>query len=350
MPKTVRIAIIGSGGIARAVHIPGYRAIQEQGVEIVAVADVMPGRAEAVAKEFNIPHAYTSYAEMLAQEKPDAVSVCTPNVAHKEASIAALRAGVHVLCEKPMAMNVAEGQEMVAAARQAGKLLQIGLNWRFTSGAQTLKRFIDAGELGEIYYGESTCMRRRGIPGWGVFTQKDLQGGGALIDIGVHTLDHTLWLMGNPKPVAVTGATYAAFGKRQDVVSIWAHWDASKFNVEDMGVAMVRFANDATLMLRATWAANIEKEFTETRILGTHGGALMNPLRIYKEMQQTLVDITPAYLPEVKAHWKEIEHFIACVRGEAQCIVVPEQVLDVQRILDAIYKSAETRREVRLDE
>ena len=228
-------------------------------------------------------------------------------------------------------------------------MLQIGLHWRFTSQAQTLKRFIDAGELGDIYYGEATCMRRRGIPGWGVFTQKKMQGGGALIDIGVHTLDHTLWLMGNPKPVAVTGATYAAFGKRQDVVSgPWAHWDANKFDVDDMGVAMVRFENGATLLLRASWAANIEKEFSETRVLGTEGGAYMSPLCIYKEMHGNLVDITPASLPEVKAHTQEIAHFISCVRGEQECQVVPEQVLDVQAILDAIYQSAETGREVRL--
>jgi predicted dehydrogenase len=344
--RIIRAGIIGAGGIARYAHIPGYQA--QKDVELVALCDVLPGQAARVAEEFEIPRAYDSYDEMLKKERLDVVSVCTPNVSHKTATVAALKAGLHVLCEKPIAMNLAEGREMVETARKLGKVLQIGLHWRFTSQAQSLKRFIDAGDLGDIYYGEATCMRRRGIPGWGVFTQKNMQGGGALIDIGVHTLDHTMWLMGNPRPVAVTGATYAAFGKRQDVVSVWAHWDADKFDVDDMGVAMVRFENGATLLLRASWAANIEKEFSETRILGTQGGAFMNPLRIYKEMHDNLVDITPTSLPEVKPHTQEIDHFVACARGEQQCQVVPEQVLDVQAVLDAIYQSAETGREVRL--
>lgn len=192
-------------------------------------------------------------------------------------------------------------------------------------------------------------MRRRGIPGWGVFTQKELQGGGALIDIGVHTLDHTMWLMGNPKPVSVSGVTYAAFGKRQDVVSIWDHWDAAKFDVDDMGIAFVRFENGATLILRASWAANIEKEFSETRILGTEGGATMSPLRIYKEMQQNLVDVTPVFLRDVKPHVQEITHFLECVRGEHPSLVQVDQVLDVQAVLDGIYRSAELGHEVVLD-
>ena len=349
MVKTVKIGIIGAGGIAHDAHIPGYLALKDKGVEIAAVADVAPGRAKKVAEEFGIPHAYESYAELLQKEKLDAVSVCTPNIAHKETTVAAFAAGLHVLCEKPIAMNLDEGRAMVAAAHKAGKILQIGLHWRFTSEAQALKRYIDGGELGDIYYGEATCMRRRGIPGWGVFTQKKLQGGGSMIDIGVHTLDHTMWLMGNPKPVSVTGTTYAAFGKRSGIVSIWDPWDPNKFDVDDMGIGFVRFANGATLILRTSWAANIEKEFSETRVLGTEGGAYMSPLKIYKQMHGTLVDISPVYLKSVKPHHKEIEHFVACVRGEAQEIVVPEQVLDVQAVLDAIYKSSETGREVRLD-
>lgn len=346
MVETVRVAIVGAGSIARYAHIPGYRA--QKDAELAALCDVVPGRAEAMAREFSVPHAYNSYADMFAQEDLQAVSVCTPNATHRDVTVAALNAGLDVLCEKPIAMNLAEGSEMVDVARRTGRILQVGLHWRFTSEAQALKRFIDGGELGSIYYGEATCMRRRGIPGWGAFTQKALQGGGALIDIGVHTLDHTMWLMGNPKPVGVVGATYAAFGKRQDVVSIWEHWDASKFDVEDMGVGLVRFDNGATLVLRTSWAANIEKEFQETRVLGTQGGATMSPLRIYKEMQRSLVDITPAYLPKVEPHTQEIAHFVACVRGACECLVQPESVLDVQAVLDAIYASAESGREVRL--
>jgi predicted dehydrogenase len=315
-------------------------------VEIVAVCDVVPGRAAEFAREHNIPRAYDSHLEMIEKEQLDAVSVCTPNYAHMQTTIDALEAGLHVLCEKPIAMNLAEGEAMVEAADRTGKLLQIGLHWRFTSEAQVLKRFAEAGDLGDIYYGESTYWRRRGIPGWGVFTQKKLQGGGALIDIGVHTLDHTMWLMGSPKPVSVTGATYAAFGKRTDVVSHGIPWDAAKFDVDDTAFAMVRFENGATLVLRTTWAANVEKSFGETRILGTRGGAHMSPLQIFTEARQALINITPAELPEVRAHTKEIEHFIDCIRTGRECIVNARQVLDVQAVLDAIYLSSETGHEV----
>jgi predicted dehydrogenase len=343
MKRNVRVGIIGSGSIARYAHIPGYKA--QKGVEITAVCDVVLDRAAEIAREFGIPRWYSSYQEMLEHEVLDAVSVCTPNVAHRDATIAALEAGLHVLCEKPMAMNLCEAQEMAAAARRSDKTLQVGMHWRFTGEAQALKRFIDAGEMGDIYYGEATCMRRRGIPGWGVFTQKALQGGGALIDIGVHTLDHTMWLMGNPKPVSVMGVTYAAFGKRSDVVSIWAPWDASTFDVDDMAVALVRFEGGASLILRTSWAANIEKAYQETRILGTKGGAYMSPLRVFKELHGSLVDIAPTNIPDGNPHTAEIGHFIACVRNECACAVDLDSVLQTQAVLDAIYRSAETGHE-----
>ncbi|MFP3897419.1 MAG: Gfo/Idh/MocA family protein, partial [Anaerolineales bacterium] len=288
--------------------------------------------------------------EMLEKEELDAVSVCTPNFAHKEMTLVALEAGLHVLCEKPIAMNVQEGREMVEAARKRDLVLQVGLHQRFTPEVQTLKRFVDAGELGDIYYGEATYMRRRGIPGWGVFTQKKFQGGGALIDIGVHALDQTMWLMGNPKPVAVSGMVYDIFGKRSGVANVWGAWDPETFDVDDTSVALVRFEDDATLILRACWAAHIGQNQSEMRILGTEGGASMEPLRIFKDVHEGMVDIAPSGLADVEPHTKEIAHFVDCVRGETECLVVPEQVLDVQAVIDAIYKSAEERREVVLKE
>ncbi|MEA3407502.1 MAG: Gfo/Idh/MocA family oxidoreductase [Chloroflexota bacterium] len=348
MPKTIRVGIIGAGGIARHAHVPGYQA--QQDVELAAICDVVPGKAASLATEHDIPHAYDGCEEMLEEEELDAVSVCTPNFAHKEATLMALEAGLHVLCEKPIAMNVQEGREMVEAARKRDLVLQIGLHRRFEPASRTLKRFVEAGELGDIYYGEATYMRRRGIPSWGVFTQKKYQGGGALIDIGVHTLDLTMWLMGNPKPVAVSGMTYDIFGKRTDVVNTWGPWDPETFDVDDMSVALVRFEGDVTLMLRACWAAHIGGNESETRILGTEGGASMEPLRIFRDVHGAMVDIAPSGLPEVEPHTEEIAHFIDCVRGEAECLVVPEQVLDVQAVIDAIYKSAEEGREVLLSE
>ena len=342
----IRVGIIGGGGIARGAHIPGYQKLSD--VQIVAVADVAPGKAEETAGLYGIPAAYADYNEMLDKEGLDAVSVCTPNAYHKAPTIAALQAGCHVLCEKPIAMNLQEGRDMVEAAYKAGKTLQIGVNQRFSPEAQVLKRFVDAGELGDIYYGEATYLRRRGIPTWGVFTHKELQGGGALIDIGVHALDHCLWQMGNPKPVSVSGVTWANFGKRRDLATVRGLWDVDSFSVDDMGVAMVRFENGACLVLKASWDGHISETFMEARIMGTHGGAYLRPLAIYKDMHGTMVDITPKQLPTVDSHHVEIEHFVAVIKGEAEEIVKPEQALDVQAILDAIYESGVTGREVLL--
>lgn len=345
--KTIRVGVIGTGGIATQQHIPGYQAVP--GVEIVALCDVVPGRAAEIAKGIPGARAYEDFREMLEREQLDAVSVTTPNFAHRDATVAALEAGAHVLCEKPIAMNLAEGREMVAAADKAGKVLQIGVHMRFEAEAMALRRFVEAGEMGQIYHGEATYMRRRGIPTWGVFTQRKFQGGGALIDIGVHALDRTLWLMGNPKPVSVSGMTYANFGKRTDLATPRGLWDVDKFDVDDMGVALIRFADGATLILRACWAAHIEGNIVGTRILGTEAGAFMSPLRIYRDMHGSMVDVTPTGLVPVEGHAAEIVHFISCIRGETECMVKNEQVLDVQAILDAIYESASTGREVLLD-
>jgi len=342
--KTLRIGVIGTGGIARNRHIPGYQRLDD--VEIVALCDIAPGLAAKVGDEIGVEQTFTDAREMFDKVDLDAVSVCTPNVAHKEMTLLALEAGCHVLCEKPIAMDVAEGQAMVDKAKAADRILQIGLHYRFTSEAQTVKRFVEAGELGDIYYGESTYFRRRGIPSWGVFTQKRLQGGGAMIDIGVHVLDHTLWLMGNPKPVSVFGNTYAALGNQDGLFSPWGPWDTKKFDVDDMAIALIRFENNATLMLRACWAGHIEKTFEEMRLMGTRGGAFIKPLGIYQDKHGVMVDITPKDLPKVEPHFQEIAHFCACIRDEAQCIVVPEQVLDVQRIIDAIYASSDSGHEV----
>jgi len=346
--KTIRVGVIGTGGIATTQHIPGYQALE--GVEVVALCDVVPGRAAEAAQGIPGARAYEDYREMLAREHLDAVSVTTPNFAHRDATIAALEAGAHVLCEKPIAMNLAEGREMVEAARKAGKVLQIGVHMRFEAEAMALRKFVEAGEMGEIYHGEATYMRRRGIPTWGVFTQRKFQGGGALIDIGVHALDRALWLMGNPKPVSVSGMTYANFGKRTDLATPRGLWDVDKFDVDDMGVALVRFESGATLVLRACWAGHIEGNIVGTRIMGTQAGAFMSPLQVFKDMHGNMVDVTPTGLVPVEGHAAEIAHFISCVRGETECMVRNEQILDVQAILDAIYLSASTGHEVRLDE
>ena len=202
MTRPVGIAFIGSGGIAQNAHMPAYKKLQDEGkAKIVAVCDVNEETAKAAAAKFDVPHVFTDYAQMLKMDEMDAVDVCTPNYLHKQPVMDAFAAGKHVMCEKPLAINAIEGEEMVAAGHKAGKKFQVALNIRFGAAPQAVKRFIDDGKIGEIYYARAHALRRRGVPGWGVFTQKDKQGGGPLIDIGVHILDLTLWLMGYPEPV-----------------------------------------------------------------------------------------------------------------------------------------------------
>jgi predicted dehydrogenase len=347
--KTIGIGIIGSGGIAQGAHMPGYKALEGDGVRIVAVADAVPATAKAAAEKFDVPHQFQDYRDMLALDEVEAVSVCTPNFLHKQPTIDALNAGKHVLVEKPLAMNAQEGREMVAAAKKNGKKLQVGFMTRFSSQAQALKRFIDAGDMGEIYYARAQALRRRGIPGWGVFIEKDKQGGGPLIDIGVHILDLTLFLMGHPKPTHVAGITYAKFGKRADVLGLMGQWDPKKFTVEDFAVGFVRFDNGATLTLESSFVANMEQnDLFTTQLFGTEGGCQYSPLKMFFEKNRTLIDATPAFLPNVRTHEAEIRAFVQSIREDTPVLVTGEQALQVTEIIDGIYRSAEEGKEVAL--
>ena len=354
MTRPIGIAIIGVGGIARKSHLPAYKKLEADGrARIVAVCDANADTAKAAASEFSVPHVFTDYAPMLALDEVDAVDVCTPNYLHKQPVLDAFAAGKHVLCEKPLAINAVEGAEMVAAGHRAGKQLQVGLNVRFDAAPQAVKRFIDDGKIGEIYYARAHALRRRGAPGWGVFTQKDKQGGGPLIDIGVHMLDLTLWLMGHPEPVAVTGATYTKFGTREGVLGLLGQWDPKNFTVEDFAAGFIRFQNGATLTLESSFLANLERNEMNTHLFGTEGGVFLNPFdgnstRLYREESGTLTDSTPVFLPTVNSHEAEIRAFVQALLDDTPVLVPGEQGLMVTRLLDALYESSETGREVRL--
>lgn len=349
MSELLKVGIIGAGGIARFAHIPGWKSLPEE-VELVAICDIIAERAERAAEDNDIANAYPSAEEMLSHHELDIVSVCVHNSAHRDCTIAALEAGANVLCEKPIAMNSAQAEEMIAAAKRADRLLMVGQNQRFASESRAAKRFIEGGLLGEVYYGETTTLRRRGIPGWGVFHIKEYSGGGPLIDIGVHGLDLVLWLMGNPDPIAVSGVTYQKFGKRQDVAVTWAgEWNRQEFDVEDMAVGLIRLENGATIILRMSWAANVEDDLSSMRVLGTKGGLKNPPFTLFRELSGVLVDTIPKHLPRVeRSHFEEMKHFAAVVRGDEQLIVQPWQSLQVQRILDALYESAAKGQEVRI--
>lgn len=354
MTKPVGIAIIGTGYIAQGAHLPAYQKMQDEGlVKIVAVCDIREEALESASEKFGVTNLFTDYRQMLAMDEIDAVDVCTPNYLHKQPVLDSFAAGKHVFCEKPLAINAVEGAEMVAAGHAVGKKFQVGLNMRFNSGAQAVKRFVDNGQLGEIYYARAHALRRRGIPAWGLFTQKDKQGGGPLIDIGVHILDLTLWLMGYPEPVSVTGQTYAKFGHREGVLGLMGQWDPATFSVEDFAAGFIRFANGATLSLESSFAANIAENQFHTNILGTEGGAYLDPsndskTRVFREESGSLTDTYPVFLSKVGTHEAELRAFVQAIIDDAPVAVPGEQGLLVTRILDALYLSAEMGHEVRL--
>ena len=344
--KTIKVGIIGAGGIARSAHIPSYQKLED--VSVVAVADVIEATAKEAAEKYKIPNVLTNYEDLLKIEEIDAVSVCTPNAFHAAPSIAAMEAGKHVLCEKPMAISVKEARQMVETANKHKRILQIGLASRFSAGAQFLKQQIETGRLGEIYFARAVSIRRRGIPSWGVFVRKEMSGGGALLDIGVHVIDLVVWLMGAPKPTAVFGTAGAMFGKRRDVINPdWGPWDVDRFDVDDFATGMVRFENGAMLSIETAWAANIE-EPGRSYILGTDGGCHIVGDKIFEQRNGKLSD-TPLKIPEGEsAYYVEVQRFVDAIRNDLPSPVPPEEVLNVQQIINGIYESAETGESVRI--
>jgi len=365
----LRVAVIGAGMIANAGHIPAWK--HQSGAEVVAVADLEEVNARETAQRYDIPHAYTDVGKMLAQERPDLVIVCTPNHYHKEHALAAFRAGANVLCEKPLATSYADATEIYQAADAAGKMLYVGQNLRFFGVIAAAKDFAAAGELGEVYHADTICMRRRGVPTWGRFHIKKDSDGGPLWDIGVHMLDSMLWVMGSPRVVAASGMTYTKLANRDEglltsladsgaPIGVFTPrpYDYREFDVEDMAVGLLRLEGDATITLKISWAANVPDGAGGTLILGTQGGLQLDPqlrwLKLVKNMSRYQVDVTPKVPadPDVPffGHWKQAEHVIKVLRGAEPPRVQRAEALNVVRALEALYRSAAERREVRLDE
>jgi len=345
----VKVGIIGAGGISD-LHAKGY--LDDKRCELFAVCDMNEERAAEFAKRRGIPHVFADYNEMFKMRDLDAVSVCTWNCAHAPVSIAALEAGKHVLCEKPMAMNAEEAVKMQKAAERSGKLLMIGFVRRFGNDAAILKDFIDDGYFGEIYYAKASYLRRNGCPG-GWFGNRKLSGGGPLIDLGVHVIDLARYLMGNPKAESVKGVTFDKLGARDNIKSAKGYVAADKggiFDVEDMAAAMIRFDNGAALYVETSFSLNIKRDQGNIELFGTKAGAKMDPdLELYSEQNGYMVDVMPAMNTRLNFEGlfeKEIAHFIDCIQNETACISPAEDGVAIMRILDAVYESAATGREV----
>ena len=254
MDKKVRIGVVGCGGIANGKHLPAEK--RNPAAELVAFCDIIEERAVKACKEYGEAGAktYTDYKELLEDKSIDAVLVLTPNCSHCEITVAALEAGKHVLCEKPMAMNYAEAKKMLAARDKAGKVLTIGYQNRFRPDALYLKERADEGMFGDVYYAEAIAIRRRAVPTWGVFIDQEKQGGGPLIDIGTHALDLTLFMMNNYEPAYCVGKTFHKLNKQKNTGNAWGDWDTEKFTAEDSAFGFVVMKNGALINLKSSWA------------------------------------------------------------------------------------------------
>ena len=345
--KKVRVGMIGTGGIAGS-HAAGLQKID--GVEIVAGADVNEKALSSFAEKFGFEQTFTDYRKMLKLKDIDAVSVCTPNFLHKAPTVAALKAGKHVIVEKPMAMNAREGQAMVDAAGSNGLVLTIGFQFRFSPQAQVIKRYAQEGGLGDIMYARVQALRRRGIPNWGVFGQKKLQGGGPLIDIGVHMIELAHYLMGRPRPVAASAGMWTYLGdKPSKAKCMWDNWDHKTYTVEDLATGFVRFDNGAVMGVESSFAAHIESNCLNVTLMGEKGGASFSPLKLFKDEAGVMVNVDPVYAGEWSTFDYKMAHWIGVIRGEEKNDAPGEDGLMVQKVLDGLYGSAEKGREVKIN-
>lgn len=342
----LKLGMIGVGGIAQNRHIPAFKQLKGT-VQIIGVQDINYDLAKQVAKEHLISHVFKDYEEMF--KEVDAVVICTPNKFHAEISIAALNAGVHVFCEKPMAMNKEECDAMIEAANRANKLLAIGYHYRFTDAAITAQKAIEGGIVGNPLVTRVQAMRRRKVPGWGVFTNKELQGGGSLIDYGCHLLDLSLWLLEDVQPVEVLGKTYNRLSKTPNQINDWGTFDSSTFEVDDHVSSFITFDDQSTMQFECSWSANIKQDNIHLSISGVDGGLNVYPFELYQpKFGNFFNEKAEAEHNEDLAAQRQAMNFVNSCLGLESLIVQPEQARKVSLIIDAIYRSSEEGHSIKL--
>ncbi|MBT5901709.1 MAG: Gfo/Idh/MocA family oxidoreductase [Opitutaceae bacterium] len=347
--KSFNIAVIGAGAIG-VDHIRSFQ--QHPAANVIALAEVSKTRGQEAADSYKIPSLVTDYHELLQRPDIDVVSIALPNFLHATVGIEALRAGKHLMVDKPMATNARDAAKLIAAAQKYRRRLMVGQNMRFSPEVQTARHLINQGKLGDVYHAKTCWSRRSGIPRIGSwFTQKQFAGGGCTYDIGVHALDRALFLMGEFEAAAVSGQTYSQLGPLGRGDGNWGKGEIdkkAKFDVDDLSVALIKLKSGRTVLLEASWAAHIpQHEVFTSQIFGTDAGVTLNPLRLTRPSRSGYIteEITPT-TPLVNEN--RMVHFIDVLLGKAEPYVKPAESLAVQKILDAIYQSAKTGREVRL--
>lgn len=363
----VRIGIIGCGGIANQKHMPAMKNNSDL-CEIVATCDIIRERAEKAAAEYGAPgcKVFEDYHDFLADPEVEVVHICTPNVSHSEIAIASFEAKKHVYCEKPMSHSTEEAKKMVEAWKKSGMQFTVGYQNRFRPEVQNLHAACEAGDLGDIYFAQAWAIRRRGVPTWGVFPNKKLQGGGPLIDIGTHALDITLWCMNNYDVDSITGSVFYKLGHLQQATegNLFGPWDPETFEVEDSAFGYIKMKNGAAIQLNASWALNIlESREASTTLCGTKAGAeihsgmshsqnelIYNRGRNGQLMEEKLSPVGGvAYFGGGGGEEGTIDNrqWLEAIQSGNSPLVKPEQALVVTQVLDNIYKAAADNKEIR---
>ncbi len=358
MAEPIRIGFIGAGAIITRGHIPNFQ--RQSGVALAAICDTNLVRAQEAAAAAGIPNAYSDYRELCASPDVDAVVIGVPNAFHAPAAIAALEHGKHVLCEKPLATSVADGEQMVALAQQKGLVLAVNMSNRPRAEYVAIQQFIAAGHLGKPTFAFGRMMRRSGIPGYGSwFTRKELAGGGATMDIGVHVLDMVMWALGFPEITSVRGEVVAVHGPRELGLGGWGmdRVPGGTFDVDDYAAIHARMAGGGLVTVEVSWALHGRNE-ERIQIAGDQGGVdffpdrygVEQPLRFFRYEDGVAVEIIPT-LPHTDAAtvWGiGIGKFLTAVRGDGKPVADGADGLKVLRLLDATYRSAIEGRELPL--
>jgi predicted dehydrogenase len=355
--KKLNFGVIGCGWIGTGKHISSLK--QHPHARLVAICDCDPARMDQAEKQFELRgiKKYEDYRDLCSDPSIDVVHICTPNVLHYEMTMAALKNGKHVHCEKPLATRSDHAIEMVETARKAGKRLTIGHQRRFFSSVQYMKSLVDKGELGEIYYAKALDARRRGVPTWGDYMRKERNGGGILFDGAPHSLDMTMYLMNNFKPVSVYGKVmdkmkYATEGNP------WGLWDPTQSDVEDTGFAMITMEGGAIIYLEAAWLINMIGYANSTLLVGTKAGVDMQgengQVRVNKIYNDKMVVIEPDIMPPMaalvgqfevndrNAPGIEIDNWIQALLDGREPFIKGEDGIAVVQIIESVYKSSET--------
>lgn len=350
--KKVGIGVIGAGTISQA-HLGAYALRHD--VDRVCIADQVPERAASRAAEFGFRESTGSVDELLARDDIDAVSICTWNNSHAEIAIKALEAGKHVLCEKPLSKSVAEAEAVAEAVERTGRHLQVGYVRRFGRNAQVARRFVESGDLGDIYYAKASIIRRVGNPG-GWFADIERSGGGPLIDIGVHCIDLAWWVMGRPDIKAITADTFNRLGNRGNVDNIGrykaADYDPSFNTVEDLATAYLRFDGGAVMMVDVSFSLHAVEDSMSVSIHGDKGGAEIEPtLRLALEKHDTVLKVEPQIdepsFDFITGFAKEIGYFVDLVKGDVEPVSPVSDGVTMMKILRGVYEAAQTGETIR---